>query len=625
MSRASGILFVSLSKKALFLRRTSTALDFPEHWCFPAGGQEGDETAQQTAIRETREEIGFLPEGERILLTRTASPRNRVGLGTPVAGSFPVPPPDAAPMPDVDFSTFLQKVTNEFTPELNDEHDGWCWAPLDSPPGPLHPGCQIALDRLSMNELDVARAIADGRLRSPQKYENMWLFAIRITGTSTAFRPKNEEFVYRRPEHYLNDEFLARCNGLPVIWKHPKDSPLLTGKEFIDRVVGTVFLPYISGTEVWAVAKIFIEGIAQKMEEGLSTSPGVNFEDFSVNARLTLEDGTDVFIEGDPSLLDHIAVCELGVWDKGGVPAGIRSEAREDSAMTPEEQAAADKAKKDAMEAEEKAKKDAAEEAEKKAKEDAARKDADVGEKLDKVLSHLDSANTKLDAFGKRLDAVETKDRGDAAMMDKARKDAEEKDKKEKEEAEKVAADKAKKDADEEMEKKAKEDAAKKDSALADEIKRVESMIPKSIGDADYYAMTDSQSRADEIYALFGKHAPRPLAGQTPATYERKVVRDLLPHSPTWKGKDVATAFADDAVFAVVRDQVYAEARVDAMSPATAPDGGLREITRRTAGGHTVKEFVGDARNWMYPLSGPVRKYGTGMGIDDSAVRGGRR
>ena len=77
-------------------------------------------------------------------------------------------------MPLVDFTTFLMRVPEEFAPKLNDEHDGWAWSPLATPPEPLHPGCRIALERLAMNELDVARAIADGRLASPQRYENVW-------------------------------------------------------------------------------------------------------------------------------------------------------------------------------------------------------------------------------------------------------------------------------------------------------------------------------------------------------------------------------------------------------------------------------------------------------------------
>jgi hypothetical protein len=29
-------------------------------------------------------------------------------------------------------------------------------------------------------------------------------------------------------------------------------------------------------------------------------------------------------VEGNPSFVDHLAICEKGVWDKGGDPSGIR-------------------------------------------------------------------------------------------------------------------------------------------------------------------------------------------------------------------------------------------------------------------------------------------------------------
>jgi hypothetical protein len=31
-------------------------------------------------------------------------------------------------------------VDEEFIPQLNNEHDGYCWVPLEKYPKPLHPG-----------------------------------------------------------------------------------------------------------------------------------------------------------------------------------------------------------------------------------------------------------------------------------------------------------------------------------------------------------------------------------------------------------------------------------------------------------------------------------------------------
>jgi hypothetical protein len=176
-----------------------------------------------------------------------------------------------------------------------------------------------------MHELEVAKAIRDGELTSPQRVENMTLFDIRITGTGFSYRPKLKEWVYRRDGLYLTPEFLQRCNGLPVIWEHPGDA-ILDSKEFANRVVGTVILPYIraSEAEVWAIAKVFDEEAITLLEKNqMSTSPSVVFRDQSVNYTIELADGESLLVEGKPSLVDHVAICEQGVWDKDQEPRGI--------------------------------------------------------------------------------------------------------------------------------------------------------------------------------------------------------------------------------------------------------------------------------------------------------------
>lgn len=319
---------IVVGETALFLRRGNGA-DHPNEWCIPGGQLHEGETAEAGAIRETFEETGFdLKEHDLKPWTRTLAPKETILEQAVVA--VPANPDEApAPSEDVDFTTFIVKVNRQSSPTLAlDEHDGWAWAPITAPPLPLHPGVQVALDRFSMDELGVARAIADGRLTSPQRYENVWLFAIRITGTGVSYRHARQEYVWRDPSIYINEEFLARCNGLSVIWEHPEKS-LLNDKEFKDRAIGSVLLPYIPADkpdEVWGIAKIYDTEAALEMRDNkVSTSPAVNFADPSVNDRVTLEDGKIMLIEGKPSLLDHIAICNNGVWDKGGDPTGVES------------------------------------------------------------------------------------------------------------------------------------------------------------------------------------------------------------------------------------------------------------------------------------------------------------
>jgi Uncharacterized protein conserved in bacteria (DUF2213) len=174
-------------------------------------------------------------------------------------------------------------------------------------------------------ERDAARAIAAGRAASPLRYQNCWLYAIRITGTGVSYRVGLKEYVWRSPDVFLSRDFIDRCNGLPVILVHPEGS-LLTDEEYTDRNAGTIIYPYREGDEVWGIARIFSEDVAGAMRDGdMSTSPGVRFDDSEVSTVQVDEDALSV--EGNPSLVDHVAIVPNGVWDKGGAPSGIRNDA----------------------------------------------------------------------------------------------------------------------------------------------------------------------------------------------------------------------------------------------------------------------------------------------------------
>lgn len=316
MIKAAGIMYLTPDRQALFLKRGAGS-DHPMEWAWPGGQLEDDETTEQAALRESEEECGYAPAPAALL------PHARA-----------VAPADVPDGEDVDFTTFLCRVPEPFTVTLCDEHTGYAWANIDAPPLPLHPGAQLAIDRLGMNELGVARAMAAGQLASPQRYENVWLFNIRISGTGTSYRPTIKEFVSRPPEVWLSEEMIARCNGLACIWEHP-DKSLLTSDEFSERAIGSVFLPYVrtAEAELWAVVKVYDDEAADEMaHSGLSTSPAVNFKP-GANRKIMVE-GRRVLLETDPSLVDHIAICGKGVWDKGEEPSGVESVLADSAVVT---------------------------------------------------------------------------------------------------------------------------------------------------------------------------------------------------------------------------------------------------------------------------------------------------
>ena len=296
MTEAAGMLIRSPNGNVLFCRRTDGL-----GWAFPGGVKKDGETVESCAVRECMEETGYLTGHAGKLLTRRIRD-------------------------DVDFTTFLYDSDDEFVPKLNHEHDAFVWLnPAHADSLHIHQGCHIALRKMAgMNELQLAQAIRDGELVSPQYIENVMLLDMRISGTGFSYRPKLNEWVYRRDTVYLTPEFLDRCNGIPIILEHPA-TQILNSDEFSKRVVGTMFLPYLKFDEVWGIGKIYDRRAQIAVNDfDLSTSPSVVFRDTKVNYTIEMEDGSNLLVEGSPSFVDHLAICEKGVWDKGGDASGIR-------------------------------------------------------------------------------------------------------------------------------------------------------------------------------------------------------------------------------------------------------------------------------------------------------------
>ncbi|EMO5715247.1 DUF2213 domain-containing protein [Enterobacter bugandensis] len=416
---------------------------------------------------------------------------------------------------------------------------------------------------MSFTELDAATRIRDGTLLSPFKFSNVWLVDLRITGTGAAYRSKYGEHVWRNPDEYLNNEFLSRCNGLPVIIDHP-DNPMIDDTDFRERVIGAVMLPYIKGDEVWAVSRVYCEDIIPDIVAGLvSTSPGVVFNETSGNITIeTSQEGESVLIEGKPFLIDHIALVTekhgiIGVWDKNQVPEGITTTNTGNLDMNEEELKKL------------------------------------IEESFSGINAKLDSATKTIDSVVSRMDSMEQERKDEAEAAEKERKDAAETAEKERNDA--AAA----------------EEQARKDQEAADEKERqdaadAEEQAKKDAAEAEMKA--DTQARADNAYASFGQRARAPMAGESAADYRKRLLKGMQQYSDEYKSVDIS-AIHDAALLDIAERKIYIDAARYARSGAGLPNGHLRMTTRKDEAGRTVRDFHGDIRAFLAPITGGFHQF----------------
>ena len=99
---AAGVILMTPEGRVLMLRRGPGSGDAQGSWAFPGGKLEDGETAEEAARRECVEEIGHPPP--EVLREWTRRIRD-----------------------DVDYTTFVGRVEEEFVPRLNGEHNQWAW------------------------------------------------------------------------------------------------------------------------------------------------------------------------------------------------------------------------------------------------------------------------------------------------------------------------------------------------------------------------------------------------------------------------------------------------------------------------------------------------------------------
>ncbi|PLC66072.1 NUDIX hydrolase [Citrobacter sp. L55] len=512
-------------------------------WCQPGGTVEPGELAIDAARREVLEEVGYQYDGP-------LTPHSVYG----------------------DYLTFRAEVPEKFEAKLNDESLAAGWFHIDDLPKPLHQPFAEMLEQQALNETEVAALIADGTLSSPQFFINMWMFAIRVTGTGVTWRSADQQMAFRNPDDYLTPDFLQRVAGLPLIWLHPEKNTL-DSNEFAKRVIGTLTNSWVADNgEVWAIARVYDAEAAEIMAtRQLSTSPTVKFVE--VPDSIIEIDGQPLLVEPSPELLDHVAICEQGVWDKLLAPTGVKSDSIPNEAEKMDEEKIvalinkaidARMAKADSEAADLKAKADA-EEAAKKEKADAEEKEAEEA----KAKADEEEKNAKEKADEGELKKLEHEAKGEDDRLERERKERE---------------------------------REKADSQLRHEIAELRSRIPMELSDEERNEVADAQVKADSVFSCFGKRAPVPLSGEKPLAYRRRLMIQLQEHSPDFKSVDLSS-IADSALLNVAEKQIYADAQKSA-SLSVGP-GMLREIKRADATGRQISTFEGDpAATWAPFQSG---------------------
>ena len=123
MIQASGCLFLAVDTGRILLQQRSEKSSHPRTWGFFGGKGERKERPIETLLRELNEEIGMLPDVEKVYpLNKFISPDKKFI-----------------------YNTFVVAVFEEFIPVLNNESDGYCWVRIGNWPRPLHPGVKAQL------------------------------------------------------------------------------------------------------------------------------------------------------------------------------------------------------------------------------------------------------------------------------------------------------------------------------------------------------------------------------------------------------------------------------------------------------------------------------------------------
>lgn len=188
---AAGILYRA-GDSILLMRRSKGSAEYPGHWGIPAGHMEKDETPEQAARRESKEETGYEPEGELRQVCENDG-----------------------------FVTF-SKIGEKFTPKLNHEHSAYMWADLDDLPSPLHPGVEHSIKRYDAMD-ESARQFDEFGWMTVEGNPISKVGVFPYLGRQIGAPDPDRIYMVLRPEEELNNPATIESFKLtPFINEHPK-------------------------------------------------------------------------------------------------------------------------------------------------------------------------------------------------------------------------------------------------------------------------------------------------------------------------------------------------------------------------------------------------------------------
>jgi 8-oxo-dGTP pyrophosphatase MutT (NUDIX family) len=335
--KGAGIAIVTPQDECLFLLRAPDA-NHPNEWDLPGGKADDDETPEETARRETKEEISALPYGQLKPIADTSSKDD--------SGK------------DVDFITFRLDILHKFTPKIDKaEHTKFVWASLGNPPEPLHPGVRQVVDALASkktaNDMAMDKAMSSAlasrdRLAfdrgSVRSYDHDGRLHISLTHISKAnvcpyrgdeipdsealgLDPKRIYMLLRDPDELAKG--VSTANLIPVLNEHVPVSPIDPKQKNVVGYTGTdaVFnAPYVDNSMVISVQDS-IRNVENETQQELSSA---------YYYRADMTPGTYEGVQYDGVMRDikfnHVALVEKGragpdvmVGDMAIKPTGAKS------------------------------------------------------------------------------------------------------------------------------------------------------------------------------------------------------------------------------------------------------------------------------------------------------------